>query len=143
MKNPQLAKKLGEVLAFALVGQELLERAGKAGETAFGASVKDMQKGFDKQVSASEKIADQAKTERTVKKLRSMMEQYIGDEWDNPTEILEWSGFYLGSAGVHWSLVSRLSTSSDEKLASFAAQQTKDFFRWLELASDQIKTLNS
>lgn len=45
------------------------------------------------------------KSEKTAAKLTSMRDLYVGDEWDNPTELMEWSGFFEGAAIVHWELV--------------------------------------
>jgi hypothetical protein len=50
-----------------------------------------------------------------------MRDLYIGDEWDNPTEVLEWSGFFEGAALVHWAVVDGAAKTLDladlEKLA--------------------------
>ena len=139
--NPLLPKKLGEVHAFAIIGLELLERAGATAIEAFGEStVAEMRDVFTAQSTRVVGDADQGKTERTTTKLRSMMEQYIGDEWDNPIELLEWSGFYLGAAGIHWALVSGiLSRESRPELASFAETQVEQFDAWLKVATDRIK----
>ena len=143
--NPLLPKKLGEVHAFAIIGLELLERAGSSAAEAFGEStVSEMQSTLTAQVARVAEDADQGKTERTTLKLRSMMEQYIGDEWDNPIELLEWSGFYLGAAEIHWALVSGiLSKESRPELASFAEAQAEQFSAWLKAATDQIKQIAS
>lgn len=45
------------------------------------------------------------KYERTVVKITGMMEMYIGSEWDNDIEILEWCGFHLGAGLVHAALI--------------------------------------
>jgi hypothetical protein len=138
--NSLLPKKLGEVHAFAIIGLELLERAGATADEAFGEStVTEMRDILTVQRARVADTADQGKTERTVLKLRSMMEHYIGDEWDNPIELLEWSGFYLGAAGIHWALVwGILSKESQSELASFAEAQTTQFNSWLNVATKQI-----
>lgn len=135
MNNDMYAKKLGEVHGFAKLGLEFLDRGGVAATTAFGQSVCDaMRQQLQLQLECIGDTANADKAERTLAKLRAMMEHYIGDEWNNPTELLEWSGFYFGAAGVHWHLVAGLSTDG-----SFATQQAIQFETWLQAAGQYIK----
>lgn len=112
--NEFVAKKLGEVLAFANIGLDTATKAEQALKTAFGEDL------FDKLVTSNQshfeqinKIASDAqvaeivnkKLEGTGTKLKAMRDLYIGTEWDNPTELLEWSGFFEGAGIVHWQLV--------------------------------------
>lgn len=131
-----LPKKIGEVLAFARVGLELLERGGDAITQAYGQDMAaDLQSHLSAHISRTQPLADTAKAEKTGLKIRSMMEQYIGDEWDNPIELLEWSGFYLGAAGIHWSLVAGLAAKEgDAELAAYANEQAALFTNWLATA---------
>src|SRR3989344_5298418 len=109
------AKKLGEVLAFCRTGIFLAEKSGPAMVKALGESEDARITGALMAHAAElEKIANEAgvkditflKAEKTGAKLRSMMEMYVGDEWENMSEIMEWMGFQEGSAIVHWQLVS-------------------------------------
>lgn len=110
--NEFVGKKLGEVLAFSRLGIELFERGEDALRTVFEDYDKTM-KAFGKQASEIQQVATDggvsdtalAKAEATGSKLRGMMETYIGDEWDNAAELLEWMGFFEGAAVVHWRLV--------------------------------------
>jgi hypothetical protein len=112
--NEFTAKKLGEVLAFATVGTETWNQGKAALTSVFG------DEGVDSYVSALSTIKDSihaiadrggvletvmGKLEKTGEKLRKMRDMYVGDEWDNPTELLEWSGFFEGAAVVHASLL--------------------------------------
>ncbi len=108
------ARKLGEVLAFARVGSETMERGRTALASVFGeaevAELIESQKQHDIAITAASTAADMAektlaKAEGTGSKLRSMRDMYVGDEWDNPAELMEWLGFFEGAAIVHWSLV--------------------------------------
>lgn len=112
--NEFTAKKLGEVLAFSRVGVETLEKGRQAFEQAF--SEGEVQETIDIFLDQAEKIEVMVedsefkeitlkKSEATGSKLRAMREMYVGDEWDNPAELLEWSGFFQGAAVVHWALV--------------------------------------
>ncbi len=112
--NEFVAKKLGEVLAFAEVGVETFERGRNAMQSAYGVEratqiIRDNKLHSE----AIRKIADDngvleivmKKLHGTETKLRAMRDLYVGDQWDNPTELLEWSGFFEGAAVVHWALV--------------------------------------
>lgn len=112
--NEFTAKKLGEVLAFAEVGMETFEKGRDAFSSVLG---EEMASSIleESQIHADtiRKIAEDAgmtdvvmkKLEGTGSKLRAMRDLYVGDQWDNATELLEWSGFFEGAATVHWALV--------------------------------------
>lgn len=108
------ARKLGEVLAFSRVGAETMEKGRSALETVFGAdTVGSLIETHKAQAAGIEKAAadagmaevTMAKAEGTGGKLRNMRDMYVGDEWDNPAELMEWLGFFEGAAVVHFSLV--------------------------------------
>jgi hypothetical protein len=112
--NEFTAKKLGEVLAFANVGVETFEKGRNSFVSVLGEET--VKKYFSLCEKHEEKILKIAaannveeivtrKVEGTGAKLRSMRDLYVANEWDNPTELLEWSGFFEGAAVVHWSLV--------------------------------------
>lgn len=112
--NEFTAKKLGEVLAFCRVGAETISRGQKAMEEALGNDgVSYVLSGLESQAKTIESIAQEGdsseitlkKAEATGKKLSAMRDLYVGDEWDNPTELMEWHGFFEGAAIVHWELV--------------------------------------
>jgi len=128
MANEFVGKKLGEVAAFANVGKELFERGRAALNGVF------TEKGVntilhDISIHALElnKLAAElgtsdvtsAKCEKTSAKLRQMMEMYVGEEWDNPAELLEWLGFFEGATLIHWELVA----GTGEALANMDTQE--------------------
>ena len=128
--NEFIAKKLGEVLAFVRIGQEMFERGGQALQEAWGEEKSvGFREALKTQTAKLEGLSSEVsktKADATTKKLRGMMEVYIGDEWDNPTELLEWSGFYLGSAIIHWALVEGAARSQpDSKLDQLAKSAIK------------------
>lgn len=111
--NNYTAKKIGEVLAFQQIMIETIARGRKALDEAYGSSRVDeilvKSEKFEDAIEAEAKTAGVeeaviAKAEATSGKLRSMQELYIGDEWDNPVELLEWSGFFHGAGVAHASL---------------------------------------
>ncbi len=105
--NDFVAQKLGEVIAFARIGKEFRERAGTTFDKALDRS--------DEFVHYMESFADEAaragtdtthkKADKSTKKLRSMMEAYVGNHWDNPIELLEWLSFFVAASAAHWSII--------------------------------------
>lgn len=147
--NEFVGKKLGEVLAFSNLGVELLER----GEVAFKDALSDyneLKNAFGQQADSIKELArdsgisetTEGKAEATGEKLRGMMETYIGDEWDNLAELLEWMGFFEGAALVHWRLVEgvaeALEKSTLHQLAADGADLHHDL---LHRAQAEIKTI--
>lgn len=126
--NEFVGKKLGEVMAFSNIGVELLER----GESALKEAMDDydeIKMAFGEQATQIKEAAEaggvlettESKAQATGDKLRGMMETYIGDEWENLAELLEWMGFFEGAAVVHWKLVEGAAgTLGDSSLASLA-----------------------
>ena len=112
--NPKVARKLGEVFAFAQVGVETLEKGRTALYELLGGTEFDRllieSTGHMEQLQriAGEMNVTDAVTEKaaaTGDKLRRMRDLYVQDKWDDATELLEWGGFFEGAAIVHWSLV--------------------------------------
>lgn len=145
------AKKLGEVLAFCRVGVETFER-GRVGfeQIMDGTKIDEITSALQDQAKQLEAMAQEAgvdsitlpKAEGTTKKLQTMRDTYIGDEWDNPAELLEWSGFFEGSAIVHWALVEgaakALENSELEELADEAGDFHEDL---LERVEDELEKI--
>ncbi len=112
--NEFTAKKLGEVLAFAEVGMETFDKGRNAlisvfGEEAVQSFVEESQIHADtiRSIAEKENVSEIVlkKLDGTGSKLRAMRDLYVADQWDNATELLEWSGFFEGAATVHWALV--------------------------------------
>jgi hypothetical protein len=122
--NQFTAKKLGEVHAFAKAGIDTFERGRPALLEIFSKDELDRTvKEFHTHFETIEEIAKEAgvletvltKSEGTQTKLTSMRDAYVGDEWHNPAELLEWLGFFEGSALVHWSLALGASEALEER----------------------------
>ncbi len=130
--NEFTAKKLGEVLAFATVGKETIEKGREAFIESFGEErVNTIISEINSHIDLIHTVADQnsrldiveKKLESTGEKLRKMRDLYVGEEWGNPTELLEWSGFFEGAAVVHWSLVKGAAeTMGNETLKSLSSE---------------------
>lgn len=126
--NEFVGKKLGEVMAFSNIGVELLERGEVALKEAMG-DYDEIKMAFGEQATQIKEAAEaggvlettDSKAQATGDKLRGMMETYIGDEWENLAELLEWMGFFEGAAVVHWKLVEGAAgTLGDSSLTSLA-----------------------
>src|SRR5690606_25418419 len=103
------AKKLGEVLAFGFVLEDTIEKGEGALKEALGDELDSLIKGNKKHIESVKQIAEEksvgeetlSKAEKTSEKLKAMRDLYVGDEWDNPVELMEWGGFFHGAAIVH------------------------------------------
>ena len=134
--NEFCAKKLGEVLAFASVSLDTAKQGNKAMTVILGDSgLADFIDNNEKQIETINQIAAEyevtdivnKKLAGTGEKLKKMRDLYIGDEWDNPTELLEWSGFFEGAAIVHWQLVIGISRGLSNNTIDDLAQKTLTF----------------
>ncbi len=148
--NEFTAKKLGEVLAFAEVGVETLDKGKKAFNEIWSYRAEGLQAEFNTQSKLIKKFATQydclgttvSKAEKTGSKLRTMRDGYIDDEWDNPTELLEWLGFFQGAAYVHWQLVVGASEIlEDMELIEFAKQSAVAHHVLLHDVGEAIRTI--
>lgn len=109
-----MARKMGELKAFCVLGQELFAKGVPALETAFGnekvTEIIESLKGHQKDIELfieTTAFADamEEKAKKTIEKVGGMAQTYIGEAWDDPTELCEWLGFFEGAAIVHFSLV--------------------------------------
>jgi hypothetical protein len=111
--NEKTAKKVGEAYAFAAVLHDMTTEVADVLQTLLGdastaiAGVTDMQKTAMAKHAESFNMSDVVlpKAERTGDKIKRMADMYVGDEWDNPVEVLEWLSFFVGAAIVHWQLI--------------------------------------
>ncbi len=101
-------KKLAEVQAFVSLAPEIRQRGGEA----LAKQVPAVSHRLDRLGSRPALLVDEAnravfgeKVKRTMAKLTTMMDLYVGDEWDNPVEVLEWLSFYAGAGAAHAALV--------------------------------------
>lgn len=146
--NDFAARKFGEVLAFAETFNDTVERAK---ETISKERSEDQ---IQQLLDASTDHATRIKTivlaagtsESTLKKaaatntkLRTMRDTYIGDSWDELTEIYEWLGFYTGAAIVHWALIEGVGEGLQDEETAGLVKDAKEFYR--QLMDESIKHL--
>ena len=149
--NEFVAKKLGEVLAFNRVGTETLEKGRSALVAVLGEEhVLDREEKNRIHGEAIIRIATDggtidvtlAKAQKTEEKLRAMRDLYVGDQWDNVTELLEWSGFFEGAAIVHFALVRGAGEGmNDESLITLSNEAIAYHYEILEKAESELATI--
>jgi len=148
--NEFVAKKLGEVLAFNQVGTDTYEKGKDALLAALGEEkFADVQDKNRIHADAIMKIATDAgmidttlaKAAATGEKLTKMRELYVGGQWDNATELMEWSGFFEGAAIVHWALVRGAAEGmNDETLLTLAEEGVNWHYELIEMAEGELGT---
>ncbi len=146
--NEFVAKKIGEVLAFTRVSTDTIEKGRSALIEVLGEeTVMDM---LEKNRIHGEELLRIAtdggavdvvlvKADKTEEKLKSMRELYVGDQWDNATELLEWSGFFEGAFIVHFALVRGAGEGLDnETLIAIANEGISYHYEVLEKSESEL-----
>ncbi len=149
--NEFVAKKIGEVLAFSRVSSDTIAKGHAALVQTLGEEkVQDM---LDKNRIHAEELIRIAtdgrviditleKATKTEEKLKSMRELYVGDQWGNATELLEWSGFFEGAAIVHWALVRGAGEGlDDESLMTLANEAVNYHYELLDQGESELATI--
>jgi hypothetical protein len=141
--QPFVIKKMAEVQAFANLSTEILNRSGEVfveQAPKVASALKDINQDLkNKFANSSESEVFETKLAKTIDKLTTMMELYIGDEWDNPVEVLEWLSFYSGAAAAHAALVAgALEVTGSADKAVFI--KLSDDFR--KILDEVMSTLN-
>jgi hypothetical protein len=131
--NEFVGKKIGEVIAFCEVGIDTLHKgqalAELLGSDATAAKLEALQSHKTALLAAAGPQIDTAtaKAAATGEKLKGMREAYIGDEWDNAVEIMEWQGFFEGAAVVHCALVAGAAEELDLSDLQQVANEAKRY----------------
>ncbi|MDB5255298.1 MAG: hypothetical protein JWL92_674 [Candidatus Nomurabacteria bacterium] len=151
--NEFVGKKLGEVLAFCRVGTDTLEKGRPAlvealsEETVADMEEKNRMHGEEVMRLATEGgVIDTTLTKATAteEKLKKMRDLYVGEQWDNATELMEWSGFFEGAAIVHWALIRGVAAGMDhEELLSLTEEGVNWHYEMIELAEGHLETIGT
>jgi hypothetical protein len=151
--NQFTARKLGEVKAFAVVGVDIIKRSREALERSLAtAEVERVLQTIDKQkevleiiiYDSKEKDLINTKAEGTIAKIESMSGVYMKKEedWQDPAEVLEWLGFFIGGAIVHFYLAAAAGRGSGLVEISAFAEEAAEFYEdFLEDVSSAIGRL--
>ncbi len=148
MMNEFTAKKLGEVLAFCQISTDTISKGRNALVTALGEEkVMDIEEKNHMHADEVMRIATDEggiditleKAQKTGEKLTKMRDLYVGDQWDNATELMEWSGFFEGAAIVHWALVRGAAEGMNhEGLLLLAEESVNWHTELLEMAESEL-----
>lgn len=131
--NEKVGNKIGEAYAFAHVLSDTFEDHAEVMNLVFqdhAASIMETTqaqrmelKSITEKHTMTEMVLEKA--ERTGSKIMSMGETYVGDDWDDPAEVLEWMSFFVGGAIVHWQLIAGSGEAmADTELADLAQKGT-------------------
>ena len=143
--NEKITKKVGEACAFAAVLETtftnnesvMRELLTEAADTLAATAIS--------QQTALKTICETAgttdtlmpKVAKTSEKITRMGEMYVGDDWDDAAEVLEWMSFFVGGAIVHWQLIA----GAGEAMAHAELQATaSDGVAYYENLMQQLKT---
>jgi|GEM_PF-1240715 hypothetical protein len=113
--NDYTAKKLGEVMAFVRVGGEQIKKSKTALLEAMDeVEVERILHMYEEHERQMSDLADaslkseiiKTKALATADKIRAMSNLYMKEEsdWEDPSEVIEWLGFFEGGAIVHFKL---------------------------------------
>ncbi len=148
--NEFTMKKLGEVLAFNRIGAETLQKGRPALLEVLGAErIADIEEKFRIHGEEVLRVATEAggidtvlgKSTKTEEKLRAMRDLYVGENWDNATELLEWSGFFEGAAIVHWALVRGAAEGMNNEALMTLAEEGKNYhYELLEVVESELES---
>lgn len=147
--NEFVGRKMGEVLAFAETFNDTVERGREAIEKELNADeIQNLETDSQHQAEAIKRFAEDGgvaevtatKAQATNTKLRTLRDTYIGDSWDELTEIYEWMGFYTGAAIVHWELVKGAGEGLGNQDVVKVAKDAQEFYeKLLKRAKDHLK----
>lgn len=118
--NEKVAKKIGEAYAFAHVLSDTFNENTDVMTLIFGDHAEGIIEATQSQRMELKNIVEKhnmtemvlEKAERTGSKISGMGQTYVGDDWDDAAEVLEWMSFFVGGAIVHWQLI----TGSGEEM---------------------------
>lgn len=117
--NQKAIRKYAEVAAFVSVARVVLDKSGSAlqGHAPETSRILTDISSRHMPVVPDDSISEfDAKLDKTINKLTTMMELYIGDDWDNPIEVLEWLSFYAGAAAAHCAVTSSLTGQDNDAI---------------------------
>lgn len=149
--NEFVGKKLGELLAFNQVGTETYEKGRPALVAILGEEkIADIEEKNRMHGDEIMRLATEggvvdvtlAKAAATGAKLQQMRDLYVADQWDNATELMEWSGFFEGAAIVHWALMRGAAEGLDhEPLLILTEEGVNWHYDLLEMAEDHLNAI--
>ncbi len=147
--NEFVGKKLGELLAFNRVGIDTYEKGRAALVEAVGEEkILDIEEKDRLHGESLMKIATDggviettlAKAAATEEKLKKMRDLYVADQWDNATELMEWSGFFEGAAIVHYALMRGAAQGlGNDNLLALTEEGVNWHYEMMEMAEGHLE----
>lgn len=146
----KVAKKIGEAYAFAKVLSDTFESNTEVMKELLGehaGSVLDIARVQQEElasISSEAGVSDIVlpKSERTALKITKMGEMYVGDDWDDVAEVLEWMSFFVGGAIVHWQLITGSAAEmNDEHFGNIAGVGTEYYVSLMQQLRDYSVTV--
>jgi hypothetical protein len=144
-----VAKKLGELLAFAQISQEIAEKTAQYGDGVFPMQkMKDTHAAYEKRLVATAQLSEittqvQEQGAKSKEKIAAMQNTYLQEKWEDKEEVFEWLGFFIGAHLIHWSLVQDLAKEAGmAELEEFSRQAESFEKELLEQLAGAIKELN-
>ena len=127
--NEKITKKIGEAYAFAEVLEATFTANVAVMTELLGPVAANVLATAGEQKAALHAMCDAAgttdillpKVEKTSAKITKMGEMYVGDDWDDSAEVLEWLSFFVGGAIVHWQLIAGAGVAMDDEMLTDAA----------------------
>lgn len=149
--NEFVGKKIGEVLAFTQVGNDTITQGYEALVQALGEEkVADMKEKNTIYATTLQSIASEGgvlevtekKAAATKEKLTAMRDLYVHGQWDNATELMEWSGFFEGAAIVHFALIQGVAeTLAHDALTECAEEAVAWHYELLRMAESYLTAI--
>jgi hypothetical protein len=143
--NEKVSKKIGEAYAFSIVLKNINEKTPSVLKELLGDLADNIDSVSSDQIAKLEEVINEAETteivktkvEKTTKKITEMGDFYVGDDWDDSAEVLEWLSFFLGAAIIHWQLILGAGNElSNDKLISVSESGVKYFEELLSVSKD-------
>lgn len=147
----KIAKKIGEAYAFSEVLNNLKEANGAvitdlvSEEIATKiSSATESHKTQLLEVISSGELAEivTTKAAKTGAKITEMGEFYVGDDWDDAAEVLEWLSFFVGAAIIHWRLIlgaaKKMEHAEFEKVSAEGVEFYEKVFEVLKTRAEKI-----
>jgi hypothetical protein len=143
--NEKVSKKIGEAYAFSTVLNNINSKTPEVLKELLGEEAEKIPSVSDGQISQLDEIIDSAgtteivktKAEKTGNKITEMGDFYVGDDWDDSAEVLEWFSFFLGAAIIHWQLILGAGEElKNEKLIETAGSGVKYFENLLSISKE-------
>lgn len=135
----KIAKKVGEAHAFAHVLEHTFTLNEEVMSTLLSGYAGTVTDTAQAQKAELETIAESVgmkeivvtKSEKTSNKITSMGETYVGDDWDDTAEVLEWMSFFVGGAIVHWQLIAGAAEKMEDEHFKDVAAAGTDYYTQL------------